>query len=128
MSPVRALAAAVALARAALGVAVLAVPEAIGSSWIGSAAEDPRVRVLIRAVGARDLALGAGTVRALAVGRHRDAWLLASAASDSVDFAATLLARDELPARGVAITLPLAGSAAALCAAAALADRAGRVT
>lgn len=125
MSPLHAVGAAVALARAALGIAVLAVPEAIGSSWIGSAAGDPRVRVLIRAVGARDLALGAGTARAIALGGRPDAWLLASAASDSVDFVATLLARDELPATGVAITLPLAGGSAALCAAAAVAARSG---
>jgi len=116
----RTLAAISGLGRALLGAAFAVAPARTGSSWIGNPAEDQRVEVLTRAVGARDFALGVGTARAIAEDEGASAWLLASAAADSVDLTATLLARDELPDRSVAITIGLAGGSALLCLAAAL--------
>jgi hypothetical protein len=107
------------LGRAALGVVVLAAPGWVGSTWIGPVAHDPRVRVLARALGARDLALGLGTARAIADGEPAP-WLLASGAADAVDFGATLAARDVLAPRNAAATLGLAGGSALLCFAAAM--------
>jgi hypothetical protein len=110
------------LGRAAFGAALLGAPETIGSRWIGAVAEDARTAVPLRALGARDITLGLGTVRAISDGHGATGWLLASAASDAVDLGATLAARESLPERSVAITLALAGGSAALCVAAALAD------
>jgi hypothetical protein len=116
----RTLTAIASVGRALFGAAFVAAPSEAGSRWIGPVAEDERVGILLRAVGARDIALGVGTVRAIAEDRDASGWLLASAASDSIDFAATLAARDGLPARSAAITLVLAGGSAALFAAAAM--------
>ena len=111
------------LGRAALGAVVLVAPGWVGSTWIGPVAHDPRVRVLVRALGARDLALGLGTARAIVDGDPAP-WLLASGAADAVDFGATLAARDVLAPRSAAATLGLAGGSALLCLAAGLrADR-----
>jgi hypothetical protein len=109
------------LGRIAFGVGFVAGPGALGPRWIGKRGGDPRVGILLRAVGARDIALGLGTARAISRDRDAAAWLLASASSDALDFAATLAARDRLPGRNAEITLGLAGAFAALFAAAALA-------
>jgi hypothetical protein len=51
--------------RVALGAGLIAVPRLFGRIWSGRAADDERTRVLARALGARDLALGrpAGATR-----------------------------------------------------------------
>lgn len=74
--------------------------------------------MLARSVGIRDVAMGAGGAAAL-IGNHSSAkgWMLAAAAADVGDIVATLLARDVLPANGVAGTAGLAGVSAVVCAA-----------
>ena len=81
--------------------------------WLGGP-DSPGTRVLAAGFGARDLALGAGTLRALTTGGDARPWLLAGAFTDSADFAATLLARRRLPSLGAAGVAALAGSGAAL--------------
>jgi hypothetical protein len=55
---------ALALNRVLFGIGYLVAPERTGSNWIGKAARDPRTSVFTRALGARDLALGAGALAA----------------------------------------------------------------
>jgi hypothetical protein len=116
----RAVATIVSLGRAAFGAAFVAAAEPMGSRWIGKPARDERVGILLRAVGARDIAIGIGTARALARGEDATGWLVASAGCDAIDLAATLAARDELPDATVNATLVLAAGSGALFAAAAI--------
>lgn len=106
---------AISLGRVALGLGLLVAPERIARSWVGPLGSEPSVAVLARAVGARDVVLGAGAAAALLSGDgSARGWLLAQAASDSGDLVATLLARDALPTLGVRATAALAGGSAAV--------------
>jgi hypothetical protein len=102
-----------AVGRAALGTAVLASPEKVTAGWLGkSHAHSPVVEYLARSLGARDLALAIATLQTLedpVVGPRVQA---ACAAVDSVDALATIIARAELPTRGVIGTVAIAGTAA----------------
>lgn len=99
--------------RAALGVALLVVPERIAEGWVGPRGAEAPAATLARSVGVRDLALGAAGVVALLRGDDSArAWLGAAAACDVGDMIAVLIARDSLPANGVRGTLALAGGSA----------------
>ena len=104
------------LNRVAFGIAYLAAPARTGRGWIGRAAKNPATRVFTRALGARDLALGAGALRALATGNHAEArsWMAAHAVADGVDLAATLAARDRLPQSGFRFATAMAGGSTAV--------------
>src|SRR5262245_59471448 len=101
--------------RAAIGAALLAAPVAAGEPWVGEVAESPGGQVALRALGARDLVLGLGAVRAA---RRRDgasvaAWCTALELCDVVDGVATGSVRDELPGGGVPVMALAFGAAAA---------------
>jgi hypothetical protein len=119
---------ALALGRTAIGVAALASPALIARPWVGEAS-GPAARVLGRALGGRDLALGLGALAALqrvppppvppgAPGRA-GAWVAAGALADSLDVLATVAAWDELPPAGRWLVAVSAGGAAVAGAAAA---------
>jgi hypothetical protein len=80
------------IARAAIGAAYVAAPRLARPTWIGRAGRLGGTNVVTAGLGARDLALGAGTLLALredpGVARP---WLQAQFASDLADLAATLL-------------------------------------
>jgi hypothetical protein len=148
---------ALAAARAGLGVAALVSPALIARPWVGGeagaaggeagaaggeagaagggagaagGARGPAARVLGRALGGRDLALGLGALAALQGGRLAAAgaaagaapgagaargagiWIGAGALSDSLDVLATATAWDELPAVGRWLVALSAGGAA----------------
>lgn len=100
--------------RIAIGVTALIAPGVIGRTWIGSAANDRAVKVILRALGARDIALAAGTLLALRHGRGVRGWLEAAVLADAIDALATLAAGSHIPPRGRWGTIVLAGSAAAV--------------
>lgn len=75
----------VALIRGATGVAFLATPQPVAEKWVGD--DDLPARYLVRAVGARDLVLGAGLAWALLTDTAVAAWLVASIAADGFDAA-----------------------------------------
>lgn len=79
-------------ARIALGAAFVLFPAIAGRMWIGSDAARRPVKVLARAFGARDLAVGLGVVIALDRGAPVRGWIEAGALSDGIDTAASLLA------------------------------------
>jgi hypothetical protein len=119
----RILAAVISFGRLLFGVAFISKPELMERVWIGKEARLPGAQLLARAVGARDLALGAGGLQALARGDGSSArpWLAAAAVCDAVDFAATLGAGRGIPrdARNGVLVVAAGGSVLSAVAAAA---------
>ena len=101
------------LARIGFGAAFIALPGLTGRTWVGADAARPGAKVFMRGLGARDLALGLGTVIALDRGAPVRGWLEGSLLADSTDLAATLLAGDDLPAGGRAFVFTVASTAIA---------------
>jgi len=64
---------AVAVSRVGVGVVAFTAPALVSRSWVGSAGGGPSGRVLGRALGGRDLALGLGALAALRLQRLRAA-------------------------------------------------------
>ena len=99
--------------RVAIGAALLVAPQLVTKGWTGADGATPGGRLLGRSLGARDLALGLGVLGALERGDPRATdWIRASAVSDAVDAAATLLAYRHLPKGGRFGVLVLAATAA----------------
>ncbi len=98
-----------AVTRMGIGVALFAVPRAM-EGWVGPVARRPGTKVLTRTAGARDLALGLGTLLALREGTPARRWLQLGAAVDAADAVASLIALRQLTARR---SLPVAALAAA---------------
>ena len=106
------LSAAYGLARVGFGIFVTAAPRRMGRTWVGPDAEGNGAGVILRALGFRDIALGAGLAEAASRGNPRG-WLAVTMLSDLGDVAATLIGSQKIDSRGVAITTLLAGSGAA---------------
>jgi len=106
----------IAAGRVLIGAVLFAAPDLVAAPWVGDDARTDGARVVVRALGARDAALGAGTLAAAGDGAQLRRWLLASSASDAADFVATL-AGPRTPARtavlGLAATAAVAGVIAA---------------
>lgn len=100
--------------RIAVGAAFVLFPGLAGRRWVGADAARRPVKVLARAFGARDLAIGLGVVIALDRGTPVRGWIEAGMLSDAIDTMASLLAGGSIPAavRWPAIALG-AGSTAA---------------
>jgi len=103
----------IAVGRAAIGIGAIAQPERALGPWIGPDAARPSAAVLARALGARDLVLGAGVLRSMSDPDALRPWLAAGIVADSADLAATLTT-PALPWRGRAFVGALAAGAAAL--------------
>jgi hypothetical protein len=114
-----ALARSLAVNRMSFGAGLLLVPGVWARSWIGSEAKDPRAQVLARALGARDLALGAGGFVALRAGDRERArrWFAAQGATDAADFVATLAAGRSVPTPARIFAAAMAAGSAAIAAA-----------
>ena len=94
----RRLALLVAAGRIAIGCTALAAPTLMTRPWIGDAAASPDARLLARTMGGRDLALGIGTLRALAVDdAEARPWVGLAGMADAVDAAVTVRAFRRLP-------------------------------
>lgn len=114
MTP-RTLVAGIALGRLALGAALVAAPKkVVGPGWIGAEAERPAAGVLLRAVGARDIALALGTLAALKQGSSLKPWVVGASIADGTDFFGTLAAGSAIPMQGRAGVGALAGGALGL--------------
>ena len=83
--------------RIAVGAAFVLFPGLAGRMWIGADAARRPVKVLARAFGVRDLAIGLGVVIALDRGTPVRGWIEAGALSDAVDTCASLLAGGSIP-------------------------------
>ena len=79
-----------ALGRLAFGAGLLAAPGRAASGWLGKDAQRPPVKIAIRAVGGRDVALSLGALATIADADALRVWLAAAILSDLGDVAATL--------------------------------------
>jgi hypothetical protein len=115
MSP-RKLLGSIALGRVAFGAALTAKPQTtVGPGWIGAVeAERPTSGLLFRSIGARDIALGLGTLTALRQGAALRPWLLGALLADGVDLVATLGAGKAVPVQGRLAIGAIAGGAVAM--------------
>jgi hypothetical protein len=98
-----------ALGRIVVGGALTLAPRLAGSGWMGRDSGRPATQVAISALGARDLAIGLGTAHAAGQGYGARPWIWAGVLADATDLAATLRARDALPAFNVAVVGLVAG-------------------
>jgi hypothetical protein len=99
-------------ARCALGLAALAAPTVPLAPWVGEARSAPAVRLLARALGARDLALGLGALLALSGDGPVRGWMEAAALADAGDVLVTLGTSAIGPRRGrLAVLAAAAGGA-----------------
>ena len=116
----RILAAVISLGRFLIGAIFIANPKIMDQAWIGKQAKLPGPQLLSRAVGARDLTLGAGGLQA-AVRNDGSArpWLAAAAVCDAVDFGATYAAGRGIPRSARSAVLIVAAGGAVLSAIAA---------
>lgn len=95
-------------ARFAVGAALLLTPTLAARPWIGADADRDGTRVVLRALGIRDLALGAGLIDALANDRPVGPWLDAGTSADLVDaVASAAVGRERSP---LAILTALSGA------------------
>lgn len=107
--------------RVLVGAGLVVAPAQAGRPWIGPDAARPTTTIFARALGARDLALGLGTLLSLRDGLSTRHWMRAGILSDAVDLGATLAARRALSRSGLYGTVAIAGGAVAI--GAALANR-----
>jgi uncharacterized protein DUF4267 len=121
------LAGTLALGRMAFGVNYVVRPQEANKSWIGPVARVPATQVIVRSQGARDIALGAGSVRALIRGDQRElrAWVLGQTLADGTDAIATWIGRRKLPKRQAKLAMIVAGASTLAGGAAAIALRPG---
>lgn len=102
--------------RIAIGTTLVLAPRLAGRTWVGIDSELAGAQVFARALGARDVALGAGMYRALEAGGPVRPWAQGATLADGVDFVATLLARDALPLPARIFVLAVAGGSTAISA------------
>jgi hypothetical protein len=106
-----------AINRISFGAGLILAPGLYARTWVGTdAAREDTTKLLARALGARDVALGAGGLLALRAGdgNRIRRWFAAQGMTDAVDLAATLAARDvPLPARVFAAAMAAGSTATA---------------
>jgi hypothetical protein len=101
------------MGRVAIGAALLAAPGRFGRRWLGDTATRRSTKVAVRALGARDVVVGMGTLRALGTGDPAlRQWVTWAGLCDLTDATATILAYPALPKRNRALTLAIAAGAA----------------
>ena len=114
MGQIRPATIAFAAGRIAFGIGLIAAPGKVAGSWIGPDADRGPVKIAVRGLGARDIALSAGMLANLDDADALAPWLAVTIASDLCDVAATLGAPgDALPGNARWGTVALAGAAAA---------------
>jgi hypothetical protein len=101
-------------ARSGLGLVALAAPQSVARPWVGEDAGTLGAKVLGRALGGRDIALGLGAMASLARDEPPLYWLAAGALADLVDSTVTAASFAGLPKFGRWVVLASAGGAAIL--------------
>ena len=99
--------------RVAIGAGLLAAPRLSIGMWIGRDAAARAVAPVGRALGVREVVLGAMALHTLDRPQVGPRWVRTLAACDAVDLVATLAARRALPTAGYALVVALAGAATA---------------
>ncbi len=104
----------IAINRTLIGTALALAPEQASRGWIGSDSKIPGAQLMTRGFGARDLAIGIGTLWALNQQAARRPWVSAGLISDAMDLVATLAVRESLPWSGRVVAAGMAGGSALL--------------
>jgi hypothetical protein len=99
--------------RISIGAALLAAPRMSLGMWIGRDAAVRAVAPVGRALGIREIVLGAMLLHTIDRPQVAARWLRAVAACDGVDLVATVAARRALPAYGRPLIVAMAGAAVA---------------
>lgn len=99
MDRTRAMGTAMGIIRAGVGTALVVAPKWAGRIWVGPGADGPGSAVFARAIGARDVALGATTLATLGSGRGTGEMLRLGFVADLADATATLAAWPHLDGR-----------------------------
>jgi len=102
--------------RTARGLGLLVAPGPVGGHWAGGPAHRPGGKLLGQALGARDLVIGAGLLRAARSGEDavRREWLAAGVVVDVIDLLATVGHRRALTWNGEVLALVAAASCTAI--------------
>jgi hypothetical protein len=108
------LAMSLARSRMAIGLAAVVAPGRAAGVMAGRKASDPIAPLFARMLGARDVALGLGTVIALDRGKPVRGWLEGSALSDTADCLACVIAREHIPANVLRVAVGAGASAAVI--------------
>jgi hypothetical protein len=108
-----ALAIALARARIAIGASAVLAPRLAARAMGGRSGVDGVAPVFARMLGARDIALGLGTVIALDRGKPVRGWLEASALADTADCLASILGREQLARAAYGLSVVGAAASAA---------------
>jgi hypothetical protein len=90
----------VAMGRVGLGVLAVTVPQVPLRPWVGDRKDDPTARLLARALGGRDLALGLGAVLAMRSDGPARGWIEGGGLADAGDALFTVLSWGQLPRAG----------------------------
>jgi hypothetical protein len=98
--------------RIAIGAAAILAPRLAARVMGGPQASGGIAPLFARMLGARDVALGLGTVIALDRGKPVRGWLEGSALSDTVDCVACAIAREHIPPRAMRASVGLAAGSA----------------
>jgi len=104
----------VAAGRIAIGVAMLAAPRRAAAGWLGPGTGAGAGSVLARAFGAREVAVGAGSLWALDRGDPVRPWVVAGVVCDGLDTVATVLGARHLGFRRFAAMGAVAATATAI--------------
>jgi hypothetical protein len=83
--------------RIVIGIGAFLAPVRFGRGWTGGSGEEITSRMAVRGLGARDVALGMGTLLALEGDGHVRGWLEAQALADASDTVSTLVNFSEMP-------------------------------
>jgi hypothetical protein len=111
------LATGLAINRLLFGLGFVLAPERSARSWIGGAAGVSGGRIMVRATGARDLALAVGALAAMRSGTDARPWFGAQVVSDATDLLATWAERDGLSRLSTVYALTVGGASTAVAAA-----------
>jgi hypothetical protein len=107
-----------AASRIAFGLGLVAAPGIVAGRWLGEDAQRDPVKVAVRGLGARDIALSVGALATLDDPDRLATWLAVTIASDLTDVVATLaVPKGQLPDNARWGTAALAGAGAAVGAA-----------
>jgi len=104
----------IAAGRIAIGAAMLVAPRRAAASWLGPQTGQGAASVLARAFGAREVAVGAGSLWALDRGDPVRPWVMAGIVCDGLDTAATVLGARQLGLRRFVTTAAVAAAATAV--------------
>jgi hypothetical protein len=108
------LARALSLGRALVGAAAFIAPRRFARAWTGERDHGLTASIATRSLGARDVAIGLGTLFALERGAPVKSWIQAQIVADGTDALGTLANFRDLPPLRRWFSLAVAGGACAL--------------